>query len=102
MTKSETVRAAAGVPEQATTTTGRLPKLPKLPTAARKPKPQVECACGCGSMTKGTWFPGHDATHNGLVLRIVRGVMSEEQVVALVGEAIGRRAIVAAASGAGE
>lgn len=103
MAKNETVRAAAVVPEQASDTAARklrkLPKLPSMGKAARKPKASVPCACGCGELTKSTWYPGHDAFFKGLVLRLSRGVMTVEQVRELAGNETAMRATMAAAVG---
>lgn len=56
-----------------------LPSLPSLPKS-RKSKPTHDCACGCGMGTKGTWFPGHDGRATGWALRVIRGVMTIEDV----------------------
>lgn len=63
---------------------GALPALPKLPSAtrARKDKPSKACACGCGTMTKSEWAPGHDARAKGWALRIERGILEMEDVPA--------------------
>lgn len=65
--------AAAPVPIAAS---AKLPKMPKMPEfeRVRKAKPVKPCACGCGTMCKAMWAPGHDARAKGWALRIERGV----------------------------
>jgi hypothetical protein len=55
------------------------PALPRMPKA-RKAKAMHVCACGCGRMTKGTWFPGDDGRATGWAVRIEKGLMTLEQV----------------------
>ena len=38
-------------------------------TPAPKAPPLKVCACGCGTPTKGTWAPGHDARHHSALNR---------------------------------
>jgi hypothetical protein len=60
-----------------TTATVNLPALPKLPKM-RKGGSGI-CLCGCGAATSGGRFaPGHDARLLAVVLRIERGIMTEE------------------------
>lgn len=63
-----------------------LPALPNLPKAAssRKPKPEVDCLCGCGGKTKGKFMPGHDSYLRSLVLRVERKVMTLDEVEKMV------------------
>ena len=56
-------------------------KLPSMPKA-RKAKPLHDCACGCGQQTKSTWFPGHDGRATGWAVRILKGLLTLEQVPA--------------------
>lgn len=63
----ETVVVAVPVP--------KLAPLPKMPKAARKPKPLHACACGCGGTTAGRFAPGHDSRLKGWALRVERGVV---------------------------
>ena len=53
--------------------------LPSLPSVARI-RPVFSCSCGCGSLTQRSFAPGHDARLKGLIIRVVRGVMSLEDV----------------------
>jgi hypothetical protein len=47
-------------------------------------KPQVECWCGCGGMTRSRFCPGHDARFHGLAKKVARGQEDyDEQVQAL-------------------
>ncbi len=34
------------------------------------------CACGCGRLTKGTWFPGDDGRATGWATRIEKGYLT--------------------------
>ena len=56
-----------------------LNSLPALPSVSRL-RPQVRCACGCGFLTQRTFTPGHDARLKGLIIRVVRGLMTLDQV----------------------
>lgn len=67
--------AAANQTTPATPVSVGLVALPKLPKAARKPKPLVPCACGCGSTTTRTFAPGHDSRLKGWVLRVERNIV---------------------------
>lgn len=53
--------------------------LPSLPSSAR-PGSLAPCRCGCGDTTLRTWTVGHDARHKGVLVRVVRGQMSYEDV----------------------
>lgn len=70
------VTEAAPKAKATATVEGKLPPLPKMPSAGRKraPKPMQPCKCGCGTQTTGTWAPGHDARAKGWALRIERGI----------------------------
>jgi hypothetical protein len=63
---------------------GALPKMPRMPSAGRKPRnrPVRDCACGCGTMTKATWAPGHDARAKGWAIRIERDICKLSDVPA--------------------
>jgi hypothetical protein len=61
------------------TTIKNLATLPAL-TSAYKPGAQRKCACGCPGLTARTFVPGHDARLKGLIIRVVRGIMSLEDV----------------------
>lgn len=54
-------------------------KLPAMPKN-RKAKPSRPCACGCGRLTKGTWFPGDDGRATGWATRILKGLLTIEDV----------------------
>ena len=56
------------------------PKLPPLPRKAGAPKPEKPCDCGCGLMTRGKFFPGHDSRLRGWAIRVARGVWSLEDI----------------------
>lgn len=66
--------------------TSSLPALPSLPSV-RRMRP---CACGCSLPTQRTWFPGHDARMKSIILRVVNGVMTLEDVGEWGGEAVMR------------
>lgn len=56
---------------------GAMPKLPSLPkvySTERKPKPTQPCMCGCETLTKGVWAPGHDARARGWAIRVERAI----------------------------
>ncbi len=52
----------------------------EMPATATKPKAEpkqkVECLCGCGQLTGGKWFPGHDAKYHGAERKVKQGVMT--------------------------
>lgn len=56
--------------------------LTKMPTMSGKNKPTRDCACGCGGQTKSTWYPGHDGRATGWATRILKGLMTIEDVPA--------------------
>lgn len=82
----EVVAPVAKVKEKKVLVTveGVMAKLPAMPRAAksRKAKPEVDCACGCGSTTKGTWAPGHDARAKAWAIRVERDIITIDQVPA--------------------
>lgn len=53
-----------------------MPTMPKM----RKAKPTRPCVCGCGQPTKGMWFPGHDGRAKGWALRVMRNVITIDDV----------------------
>lgn len=58
--------------------------LTAMPTMPRmsKSKPVHACACGCGMETKGTWHPGHDGRATGWAIRVMRGILTIDEVPA--------------------
>lgn len=58
----------------------RLSPLPALPRAGRAPKPQHPCACGCGRLTRGTWYPGDDGRSVGWAIRVERGMLTVDEI----------------------
>jgi hypothetical protein len=58
---------------------GNLPALPKLPKG-RKEKPEHECECGCGDMTRARFAPGHDSYVRGWAIRVERKVVKFSEV----------------------
>lgn len=71
-------------------------KLPALPRAASKQKPEVDCACGCGAKTRSTFYPGHDSRLKGWALRIARNVLTLDDMVTKFETSEGEKAAVAA------
>ena len=59
-----------------TNNSNRLPSLPSVPRVHAL----YNCACGCGSTTQKLFTPGHDAKLKGIIMRVVRGVMSLDDV----------------------
>jgi hypothetical protein len=56
--------------------TATLPTLPTLPKVnATRP-----CACGCDRLTQRTFAPGHDARLKAVMIRVIRGVMTIDEV----------------------
>lgn len=62
--------------------------LPALPSVSRV-RPLFTCSCGCGGTTQRAFVPGHDARLKGIIIRIVRGVMTFDDVKTWANE-IGR------------
>ena len=56
--------------------TNRLPALTSLSSV----RPLVPCRCGCGGSTQRTFVPGHDSRLKGLIVRVIRDVMTLDQV----------------------
>lgn len=54
------------------------PKAAKKAKAPKEPKP---CVCGCGEMTGGFFFPGHDAVFKGKLLKIEKGDAKKEELL---------------------
>lgn len=59
-------------------TLNAMPMMPRI----TKAKPVHACACGCGQPTKGTWHPGHDGRANGWAIRVMREIMTIDEVPA--------------------
>ncbi len=55
-------------------------KLPPLPRKAGAKKPEKECDCGCGLMTRSKFYPGHDSRLKGWAIRVARGVIKLEDI----------------------
>lgn len=53
--------------------------LPSLPSVPRV-RSLHSCACGCGSLTQKVFTPGHDAKLKGIIMRVVRDVMTLDDV----------------------
>lgn len=45
------------------------------PKAEKVAKTKSECLCGCGNLTGGKWFPGHDAKYHGAERKVKQGVL---------------------------
>lgn len=60
--------------------------LPTLPTATRT-RPTSACRCGCGRLTQRMFAPGHDARLKGLIIRQIRGVMTNADIAEWGGQA---------------
>jgi hypothetical protein len=84
------------------TTNNRLPALPSV----SRIRPMFSCSCGCGSLTQRSFTPGHDARLKGIIIRVVRGVMTlddvrewaegrGEQTVAAVTKAMANKGLMA-------
>lgn len=58
-------------------TTFRMPALPRL---SGKSGAKHACACGCGRLTGGTWFPGDDGRATGWATRIEKGFLTLQDV----------------------
>lgn len=63
-----------------------LPRLPQMTTSTTRS--WGKCACGCGGGTQSTFVPGHDARQKGLILRLVRGVMTMDDIEAWGGKEV--------------
>lgn len=55
-------------------------RLPPLPRAGKKQKPQKECECGCQQLTRSRYVPGHDSYLRGWVLRVERKIVKISEV----------------------
>lgn len=64
----------------------RLPRLPQMSTSTTRS--WGKCACGCGGGTQSTFVPGHDARQKGIILRVVRGLMTLTDVAEWGGEEV--------------
>lgn len=63
------------------TKVGSLPPMPKMPSNRKnKVRPQVDCKCGCGGKTAGTWVPGHDARAKGWAIRLERNIVKMSDI----------------------
>ena len=62
----------------------KLASLPALPSVSSV-RPQHACACGCGRLTGRTFAPGHDARLKGGVVRVVRGLMTLDEIEQVMG-----------------
>ena len=60
--------------------------LPVLPSLTTRIHAWVDCRCGCGQQTQRTFAPGHDARLKGLIVRVVRGVMTLQEIEEWGGE----------------
>lgn len=58
----------------------KLAKEPKEPKAKAEKK-MSPCKCGCGEMTGGFFYPGHDARFKGWMLKIERGQAKPEDLL---------------------
>lgn len=72
-------KTAAIGPEPQFDESGRV-RLPPLPRAGKKQKPQKECECGCGMLTRSRFVPGHDSYLRGWTLRVERGIVKISEV----------------------
>lgn len=64
----------------------QLPRLPQISKSTTRA--WGKCACGCGGGTQSTFVPGHDARQKGIIIRLVRGVMTEADIAEWGGEAV--------------
>lgn len=55
------------------------PKAAKEPRV-KKEKTQSPCKCGCGNLTGGFFYPGHDARFKGWLLQVERGMKKVEEL----------------------
>lgn len=72
-------KKSAKGPEPQFDANGRI-RLPPLPRAGKKQKPQKPCECGCGEMTRSRFAPGHDSYLRGWVLRVEREIVKIGEV----------------------
>lgn len=66
-------------PEDSTMNISMMIPMPKMPTA-KKFKATRPCACGCGMGTKSVWASGHDGRATGWATRVMKGVMTLDEV----------------------
>lgn len=52
----------------------RLVRLPALPGSATGSAPSSPCRCGCTTLVRRSYAPGHDGWLCGAVLRVLKGV----------------------------
>lgn len=57
-------------------------KMPAMPALGKSGKAKHPCACGCGRLTGGTWFPGDDGRATGWATRIEKGILTLDEVPA--------------------
>jgi hypothetical protein len=61
-----------------------VPPKPSREASGRMKGPAVkdkQCKCGCGKLTAGYFYPGHDARFKGWLLKIERGVAKPEDLL---------------------
>jgi len=54
--------------------------MPALPKLSGKSGIAHACVCGCGRLTKSTWFPGDDGRATGWAVRIEKGILAMDDV----------------------
>ena len=54
--------------------------MPALPKMTGKSGAPHACICGCGRMTKSTWYPGDDGRAHGWATRIIKGIITMDDV----------------------
>lgn len=59
--------------------TTKMIAMPAMPSV-KKNRPTRPCACGCGMATKSTWASGHDGRATGWAIRVMRGVLTIDEV----------------------
>lgn len=64
-----------------------LPSLPSLPSTSKQ-RPMRPCGCGCSYPTQRTFVPGHDARLKGLIIRQVRGLMTNAEIAEWGGKGV--------------
>lgn len=67
----------------------RLSKLPAI-SSGKSGGSVSPCECGCGGTTKSRFVPGHDSILKGLVLRVLLGKVTLEDLVKVHGAAPGQ------------